>query len=111
VLLREERRRVVRKQGQKDGGEMREGTRNAVTWGVFPGQEIAQPTIIERDSFLAWKEDVFHMWSEWASFYSPESDTRRLLERIRDERWLVSVVHHDFKTPNALWTFVLSDSC
>ena len=28
---------------------------NAVTWGVFRGQEIAQSTIIERDSFLAWK--------------------------------------------------------
>jgi hypothetical protein len=29
--------------------------RNAVTWGVFPGQEIVQTTIIERESFLAWK--------------------------------------------------------
>lgn len=29
--------------------------RNAVTWGVFPGQEIAQTTIIEKESFLAWK--------------------------------------------------------
>jgi len=28
---------------------------NAVTWGVFPGQEIVQTTIIERESFLAWK--------------------------------------------------------
>lgn len=29
--------------------------RNAVTWGVFPGQEIVQSTIIEQDSFLTWK--------------------------------------------------------
>jgi len=29
--------------------------RNAVTWGIFPGEEIAQTTIIERESFLAWK--------------------------------------------------------
>jgi methylenetetrahydrofolate reductase (NADPH) len=28
---------------------------NAVTWGVFPGQEIAQSTIIGKGSFLAWK--------------------------------------------------------
>lgn len=28
---------------------------NAVTWGVFPGKEISSSTIIERDSFLAWK--------------------------------------------------------
>lgn len=29
--------------------------RNAVTWGVFPGQEIIQTTIIEHESFLSWK--------------------------------------------------------
>lgn len=29
--------------------------RNAVTWGVFPGQEIVQSTIIEQESFLTWK--------------------------------------------------------
>jgi hypothetical protein len=34
---------------------MAEGGSNVVTWGVFPGQEIAASTIIERDSFLAWK--------------------------------------------------------
>lgn len=40
-------------------GDLRTSTnddaRNAVTWGVFPGQEIVQTTIIERESFLAWK--------------------------------------------------------
>lgn len=34
---------------------MGDDERNAVTWGAFPGQEIAQTTIIERESFLAWK--------------------------------------------------------
>ena len=28
---------------------------NAVTWGVYPGKEIIQPTIVETVSFLAWK--------------------------------------------------------
>ena len=28
---------------------------NAVTWGVFPGKEIVQPTIVEAISFMAWK--------------------------------------------------------
>ncbi|KAG5455766.1 MAG: hypothetical protein BJ554DRAFT_4706 [Olpidium bornovanus] len=28
---------------------------NAVTWGVFPGKEIQQPTIVEAISFMAWK--------------------------------------------------------
>ncbi|KZV87402.1 MTHFR-domain-containing protein [Exidia glandulosa HHB12029] len=80
---------------------------NAVTWGVFPGQEIAQSTIIERDSFLAWKEEAFRIWAEWSQFYPPESPERTLLEQMRQERWLISIVHHDFKDPNGLWHFWL----
>jgi methylenetetrahydrofolate reductase (NADPH) len=28
---------------------------NAVTWGVFPGREIVQPTVVDPTSFPAWK--------------------------------------------------------
>ena len=31
---------------------------NAVTWGVYPGKEIIQPTIVETVSFLAWKVNL-----------------------------------------------------
>ncbi len=37
---------------------MRDTARNAVTWGVFPGQEIIQSTIIAEESFLTWKVRV-----------------------------------------------------
>ena len=39
---------------------------NAVTWGVFPGKEIIQPTIVETVSFLAWKVSLFlpSLWSD-----------------------------------------------
>ncbi|KAL1944800.1 hypothetical protein VTO73DRAFT_3230 [Trametes versicolor] len=83
-----------------------EGGRNAVTWGVFPGQEIAQTTIIEKESFLSWKDEAFSIWSEWASFFRPGSQERTLLEGVRDQRWLVSLVHHDYMDPAALWTFL-----
>ncbi|TFK42391.1 methylenetetrahydrofolate reductase-domain-containing protein [Crucibulum laeve] len=96
-----------------DKGECRSNVpkdgRNAVTWGVFPGQEIAQTTIIEKESFLSWKEEAFSIWSEWASFYRPDSEQRKLLEDVRDQRWLVSIVHHDYKDPQALWTFLFDD--
>jgi hypothetical protein len=36
---------------------------NAVTWAVFPGQEIVQSTIIEEISFLAWKVNLIHCWA------------------------------------------------
>ncbi|KAF9647343.1 MTHFR-domain-containing protein [Thelephora ganbajun] len=82
--------------------------RNAVTWGVFPGQEIVQTTIIERESFLAWKDAAFSLWAEWASVYPPQSPERELLESVRKERWLVSIVHHDYIHTDSLWDF-LSD--
>ena len=28
---------------------------NAVTWGVFPGKEIVQPTVVDPISFMSWK--------------------------------------------------------
>jgi methylenetetrahydrofolate reductase (NADPH) len=40
-----------------------ENGRNAVTWGVFPGQEVVQTTIIERESFLSWKVSLFALAS------------------------------------------------
>ncbi|KAL5529588.1 hypothetical protein ACEPAG_5573 [Sanghuangporus baumii] len=96
-----------------EAGDLRtnvpEGGRNAVTWGVFPGQEIAQSTIIEQDSFLSWKEEAFSIWEQWSLLYPPDSQERRLLDSVRKERWLVSVVHHNYKEPSQLWTFILDD--
>jgi len=105
---------------------VRETERNAVTWGVFPGQEIVQSTIIEQESFLTWKvrstarswprrsngalqDEAFSIWTDWARQFSPESQERQLLERIRNTRWLVNVTHHDFKNPEALWSFLFED--
>ncbi|KEP53927.1 methylenetetrahydrofolate reductase [Rhizoctonia solani 123E] len=79
---------------------------NAVTWGVFPGKEIAQPTIIDRDSFLAWKDDAFMIWHDFGLCYPPDSPTRKLLEDVINTRWLVNIIHHDYKNSNALWDFL-----
>ncbi|ODN86071.1 methylenetetrahydrofolate reductase [Cryptococcus wingfieldii CBS 7118] len=80
---------------------------NAVTWGVFPGQEIVQSTIIEQESFLAWKEEAFDIWTEWAELYPRQSAARKLLEGVSEEWWLVSLIHHDYKKEDALWKFLL----
>ncbi|KAK0548848.1 methylenetetrahydrofolate reductase 1 [Tilletia horrida] len=79
---------------------------NAVTWAVFPGKEIVQSTIIEEESFKAWRDEAFEIWGEWACLYPRESESRKLLEGVRDNRWLVTVVHHDFKDEKALWNFL-----
>ncbi|WVQ63161.1 methylenetetrahydrofolate reductase [Kwoniella botswanensis] len=86
-----------------------EDTVNAVTWGVFPGQEIVQSTIIETESFLAWKEEAFDIWTEWSLLYPRHSPARKLLEGIASEWWLVSLIHHDYKDKEALWRFLLEE--
>lgn len=81
---------------------------NAVTWGVFPGKEIITPTIIEEVSFRAWSEEAFGIWAEWARVYGKGSQSERFLEGIREDYWLVNVIHHDFVDGEALWNLLES---
>ena len=70
---------------------------NAVTWGVFPGCEIKQPTVVCSTSFEIWKDEAFALWkSQWATSYDVESSSYKLLENIRTNWWLVNVVDNDF---------------
>ncbi len=72
-------------------------TVNAVTWGVFPGREIRQPTIVDPRSFEVWKDEAFGLWlTAWASVYEEGGESRRLLERIHDTYFLVNVVDNDY---------------
>ncbi|VDC06687.1 unnamed protein product [Peniophora sp. CBMAI 1063] len=98
--------------GEEEGHgfvERLQGDRNAVTWGVFPAQEIVQSTMIESESFLSWKDEAFATWSAWAALFPPDAPERTLLERVRRKRWLVNVTHHDYKDADALWRFLLDD--
>ena len=81
----------------------------AVTWGVFPGMEIKQPTIVDPVSFNAWREEAFALWTEgWAKLYPDESESRRILERISTSYYLVNLIDNDFPKGNCLWN-VLDD--
>lgn len=82
---------------------------NPVTWGTFAGKEIITPTMIEAVSFRAWCEEAFGIWSEWQRIYKPGSESSRLLERIRKDYWLVSVIHHGYLEDGALWRELLED--
>jgi methylenetetrahydrofolate reductase (NADPH) len=69
---------------------------NAVTWGVFPGKEIVQPTIVETISFLAWKDEFFHLGQDWAECHSSSTPSRYLIEDLMDTWYLVNIVDNDF---------------
>ncbi|KAF1330216.1 Methylenetetrahydrofolate reductase, partial [Globisporangium splendens] len=69
----------------------------AVTWGVFPNKEILQPTIVDSNSFMAWKDEAFALWlSLWASLYDDESAASEVIHEIHDTYFLVSIVDNDF---------------
>lgn len=86
---------------------------NAVTWGVFPGKEIVTPTIIEEVSFRAWAEEAFGIWDEWGQVYARPSsysdESRRCLDQVKRDVWLVNVIHHDYVDTQALWTLLLAE--
>lgn len=112
LVNKEPNGRVSMYAGNKKGDyltNMTDQATNAVTWAVFPGQEIVQSTIIEEVSFLAWKEEAFEIWTEWARLFPLRSASRKLLENISQDSWLVSLIHHDYKDPEGLWRFLLED--
>ncbi|XP_062449091.1 methylenetetrahydrofolate reductase (NADPH) [Rhea pennata] len=80
---------------------------NAVTWGIFPGREIIQPTVVDPVSFLFWKDEAFALWIEqWAKLYEEESPSRMIIQYIHDNYYLVNLVDNDFPLENCLWQVV-----
>jgi len=88
-------------------GDLRTNTHsdgpNAVTWGVFPGKEIVQPTIVEAISFMAWKDEAYELGQQWANFYDEGSTAGEFVRSFFDSSLLVNVVHNDFRQPDAIF--------
>jgi methylenetetrahydrofolate reductase (NADPH) len=72
------------------------GTVTAVTWGVFPNAEIRQPTVVDIESFLAWKDEAFALWDEWAEVFDAGSPQRQIISSIQSSWFLMNVVDNDF---------------
>lgn len=85
----------VRKDGNLRTNAPSDGP-NAVTWGVFPGKEIVQPTIVETISFLAWKDEAFRLGTDWAHCHSALSSSRQLLDNIMQTWYLVNIGKSEF---------------
>lgn len=75
-------------------GELRTNTHdspNALTWGIFAGREIIQPTITETISFLAWKDEAYRLGEDWAKCHDATSPSRKLIQHVMDDRYLVNI--------------------
>ena len=81
---------------------------NAVTWGVFRGKEIIQPTVVDHQAFVIWKDECFKGFSEtWSAIYKPQrnksgeleggdKDSADFLKKCSEEMWLVNIVDNDY---------------
>ena len=76
---------------------------NAVTWGVFPGKEIVQPTIVETVSFLAWKDEFYRLGQQWANCHAAISPSRYVIEDVIDTWYLLNIVHNDFHVTRGIF--------
>jgi len=86
---------AVNKKGESKGS-VKDGSINAVTWGVFPGREVMQPTVVDVRSFMAWKDEAFSLWGEWSSIYAEGSESRKFIESVSDSYYLVNIVDDNF---------------
>ena len=74
-----------------------------MTWGVFPGKEIVQPTIVEAISFMAWKDEAYELGQQWANVYDQGSAAGEFVKSFFDTSFLVNIVHNDFRQPDAIF--------
>ncbi|XP_060578071.1 methylenetetrahydrofolate reductase (NADPH)-like [Ruditapes philippinarum] len=79
----------------------------AVTWGVFPGKEIIQPTVVDPIAFTVWKDEAFALWvKNWGNLYPEGSRSRAIIRNIHDNYYLVNLVDHEFPKESCLWEIV-----
>jgi len=79
----------------------------AVTWGVFPGKEIIQPTVVDPEAFKTWKDEAFALWQEtWASIYPEGSRSKQVIQEIHDNYYLVNLVDNQYPRETVLWDIV-----
>lgn len=76
---------------------------NAVTWGIFPNTEVIQPTIVEKTSFLAWKDEAFRIAEEWRLIFAENSSSEALLTDLIDNYVLVNIVDNDFVSTDRIF--------
>ncbi|ODV57970.1 methylenetetrahydrofolate reductase (NAD(P)H) MET13 [Ascoidea rubescens DSM 1968] len=87
---------------------------NAVTWGIFPNCEVIQPTIVEKVSFLAWKDEAYKLTEEWLLIYKNQNSqidinknenekiyednlkSQKVLRNLIDNYVLVNIVDNDY---------------
>jgi len=75
--------------------------RNALTWGIFPGKEVVQTTLISSESFDIWKKEAFSIWQKsWISLLPPQvcPDAIQIIKGMAKSYYLVNLVENNYMT-------------
>ncbi|CAI4223458.1 unnamed protein product [Auanema sp. JU1783] len=95
---------VINHDGSFEQTNGEETTPIAVTWGVFPGAEIAQPTVVDPLSFRAWKDEAYAMWiKNWASLYGKDSASKDVIQSVHDNFHLLTLVDNEFMKDSVIF--------
>jgi len=80
----------------------------AVTWGVWPGSEIKQPTVVDPRVFMEiWKDEAFALWnSQWACLYPQDSKSCEIIKEVENTYYLVNIVDNNFVSGNIFEIFL-----
>merc|ERR1719331_18155 len=87
---------AISKNGDMQTSPTSAGPVTAVTWGVFPGAEIQQPTVVDAASFRAWKGEAFALWDMFLEVNGENADQKRIVSNIADTWYLINVVDNNF---------------
>lgn len=98
---------AVNKEGKKLQN-CQEGQVNAVTWGIFPGREVIQPTVVDADAFMIWKDEALNIFTNtWGLIYKPNKNEKdedlpgdqasvEFMEYCANNMFVVNIVENDF---------------
>lgn len=87
---------------------VQDGDINAVTWGVFKGREIIQPTVVDAEAFMIWKDEALNIFTNtWAVIYKtqkkengediPGDDASfEFMNKCADNLFVVNIVENDY---------------
>jgi len=52
---------------------------------------------------LAWRDEFYHLGSQWSKCYSEDSPSRKLITEITESWYLVNIVHNDFRNTTGIF--------
>jgi methylenetetrahydrofolate reductase (NADPH) len=76
---------------------VKDGEINAVTWGVFKGSEILQPTVVDNEAFTIWKDEAFSHWCDiWGLIYGIGTPSYEFLKGVQETFYLINIVDNNY---------------